>query len=56
MTNRSGIYGRYAILLQRGGIHFVGAGTNSTTLLSQGAWGLISGSPWRGFLIEVHPR
>ena len=52
-TNKSAIYGQFAILLQRGGINFVGTGTNSTTLLSQGAWTLIGGSPWRGFLVEV---
>jgi hypothetical protein len=46
-------FGHASILLQRGGINFVGAGTNSTTLLSQGAWTLINGYCVRGFLAEV---
>jgi len=49
----SGVYGYSGILLKTGGIHFVGAGTNSTTLLSQGAWTIQSGAAWRGFLMEV---
>jgi len=46
-------YGYNSILLNRGGINFVGAGTNATTLLSQGAWTLIGGSVWRGILVEL---
>ena len=52
--NRSGVYGYSSIVISQGGINFVGAGANSTTLLSQGAWTLIGGSTWRGFLVEVH--
>jgi len=52
-TSQSGAYSQVAIVLQRGGINFVGAGTNSTTLLSQGAWTLINNSPKRGILVEV---
>jgi hypothetical protein len=51
-TNHSGIYSYSSILLQRGGINFVGAGTNNTILLSQGAWTLIGGAATRGFLVE----
>jgi PKD repeat protein len=52
-TNHYTIYGNSSILLQRGGINFVGAGTNSTTLLDQGAWTLINNNATRGFLIEL---
>jgi len=52
-TSQSGAYSQVAIVLQRGGINFVGAGTNSTTLLSQGAWTIINNSPKRGILVEV---
>ncbi len=52
-ASHSGIYGYSCIVLRRGGINFVGAGTNSTILLSQGAWGLIGGALWRGFLVQV---
>jgi hypothetical protein len=45
--------GNVAIFLQRGGIHFVGAGTNSTILLSQGAWTLVNGAPMRSVLAQV---
>jgi hypothetical protein len=51
----SGAYGYSGIVLRNGGVHFVGAGTNNTTLLSQGAWTLQDGYPWRGFLIEINP-
>jgi hypothetical protein len=44
-----------AILVRRGGINFIGAGTNSTTLLSEGAWTLVSGAASRGFLVEIYP-
>jgi hypothetical protein len=46
-------FGHASIFLNRGGINFVGAGTNSTTLLSQGAWTLINKNPARGVLAEV---
>jgi hypothetical protein len=46
-------FGHASIFLQRGGINFVGAGTNSTTLLSQGAWTIINNYPTRGALAEV---
>ncbi len=42
-----------SILIQRGGINFVGAGTNATTLLSRGAWTLINNSLHRGYLVEL---
>jgi hypothetical protein len=42
-----------SIFLQRGGINFVGAGTNATTLLSQGAWTLVDGSVFRGDLVGL---
>jgi hypothetical protein len=48
-TTHAGVYSQSAIALQRGGINFVGAGTNSTTLLSQGAWTLMG----RGILVEI---
>jgi hypothetical protein len=51
-TSHSGTYSESAIVLQRGGINFVGAGTNSTILLSRGAWGGVN-SVIRGFLVEV---
>jgi hypothetical protein len=54
-SSHTGIYGQSGIVLQRGGINFVGAGTNATTLLSQGAWTMINNSVWRGWLMEVAP-
>ena len=42
-----------AIVLRGGGLRFVGAGTNSTTLLSQGAWQNQSGACTRGVLFAV---
>ena len=48
-------YANVAIELRRGGIHLIGAGTNSTTLLSQGAWTLQRGAVWRGFLFSIVP-
>jgi len=52
-TSHSGVYSQSAIVLQRGGINFVGAGTNLTILLSRGAWSGIN-SVNRGFLVEVY--
>ncbi len=49
------IFGSAAIVLHAGGIHFVGAGSNNTTLLSQGAWTMQAGSAWRGFLFCINP-
>jgi hypothetical protein len=48
----SGLYS--TIYLRRGGINFIGAGTNSTTLLSQGAWTYtLNWGATRGQLIQV---
>jgi hypothetical protein len=49
-----GVHGVFyaGVLLNRGGIHLVGAGTN-TILLSQGAWSLQGGSATRGFLFAI---
>jgi hypothetical protein len=47
------VYGNAGIILTRGGIHLVGAGTNSTTLLSQGAWNIYGGGVYRSFLIDI---
>jgi hypothetical protein len=54
-TNVPNIYGSiYAgIVLYGGGIHFVGAGTSNTTLLSQGAWTLQGGVATRGMLFAI---
>jgi hypothetical protein len=52
-TYVSNLWASVEIVLYGGGIHFVGAGTNSTTLLSQGAWTLQNGAAWRGFLITI---
>jgi hypothetical protein len=49
-------FGNAGIILTRGGIHFVGAGANSTTLLSRGAWNLIGGAVYRSFLIDIQPH
>jgi hypothetical protein len=53
------VYGFCGMVLSRGGIHFVGAGTNATTLLDQGAWTLQSvDNPYpvtRGFLVVIVP-
>jgi len=52
-SSNGSISGNAAIILTGGGIHFVGAGTNSTILLSQGAWQLQwGGAVWRGFLFD----
>ena len=45
-------YGYASVWIQRGGIHFVGAGMTNTVLLSKGAWTIRSGLVWRGFLFE----
>lgn len=42
-----------AIVLRGGGLHFVGAGTNNTALLSQGAWTLQGGAVNRGMLFAI---
>ena len=39
--------------INRGGLTFKGAGTNNTTLLSQGAWTLQDGNAMRGFMFVV---
>lgn len=46
------------IVVNKGGLHFVGAGTNKTVLLSQGAWTLcfpagLNNGVGRGYLITV---
>jgi hypothetical protein len=46
-------HGNVCIFLIRGGINFVGAGTNLTTLLTQGAWSLINNSVTRSVLVKV---
>ena len=50
-----GSYGRNAMIVTNGGIHFVGAGTNVTTLLCQGAWTLSGGVATRGIILVLHP-
>jgi len=47
----AGVSGNAGIILSKGGISLVGAGTNNTTLLSQGAWQLSGGYVNRSFLI-----
>jgi hypothetical protein len=49
------VYGNAGIILTRGGLHFIGAGTNSTTLLSQGAWNIYGGAVYRSYLIDFKP-
>jgi hypothetical protein len=46
-------HGNVCIFLIRGGINFVGAGTNLTTLLAQGAWSLVNNSVTRSVLVKV---
>jgi hypothetical protein len=45
--------GNRAISIRGGGLHFVGSGTKTTTLLSQGAWILQAGLTERGFLFQI---
>ena len=52
-TTHSGVYSQSGIAIQRGGINFVGAGTNATILLSRGAWTIINNAVIRGMLVEV---
>ena len=54
-THYNGTSLQSSIMIRRGGINFYGAGTNSTILLSQGAWTLVSGATSRGFLVEIYP-
>jgi len=52
---RSGGYGAYAILIRRGGLHFLGENKTNTILLSRAAWQSWGNGtyPVRGFLFEL---
>jgi hypothetical protein len=50
--------GNAAVRIHKGGLRFVGAGTNETVVLGQGAWVRnpnLSDSTWRGFLFAIVP-
>ncbi len=51
----SNLFATVGVHFQKGGIHFVGAGTNASTLLGQGAWQIRphDGKAARGFMIAV---
>lgn len=43
-----------SLVVQRGGIHFIGESKASTVLLGQGAWTLVGGLAKRGFLFHIY--
>lgn len=53
-ANYGNPYGYAGFVVSQGGINFIGAGTNSTTLLGEGAWFLANGAAERGPLVEAY--
>jgi hypothetical protein len=54
-ASSNGTFGNAGMVVVNGGIHLVGAGTNTTTLLGQGAWTLLNGKVSRGIVLVLHP-